>query len=59
MECHALYTLAAKHSRRALTVCTVFDHIPTGGVTTTRRERAFRADGEDRPRRDARRPLPA
>ncbi len=42
MECHALYTLAAKHGRRALTVCTVSDHIPTGAKTTAHeREQTF------------------
>ncbi|MEJ7630415.1 MAG: purine-nucleoside phosphorylase [Nocardioidaceae bacterium] len=42
MECHALYTLAAKHARRALTVCTVSDHIPSGGQTTAHdREQTF------------------
>lgn len=42
MECHALYTLAAKHGRRALTVCTVSDHVRTGEQTTTHdRERTF------------------
>jgi len=42
MECHALYTLAAKHGRRALTVCTVSDHIPTGAQTTAHeREQTF------------------
>jgi purine-nucleoside phosphorylase len=34
MEASALYTLAAKHGRRALTVCTVSDHIVTGAQTT-------------------------
>ena len=42
MECHALYTLAAKHGRRALTVCTVSDHIPSGAKTTAlEREQTF------------------
>ena len=42
MECHALYTLAAKHGRRALTVCTVSDHIPTGeGTSAEEREQTF------------------
>ena len=42
MECHALYTLAAKHGRRALTVCTVSDHIPSGAQTTApEREQTF------------------
>jgi purine-nucleoside phosphorylase len=44
MECHALYTLAAKHARRALTVCTVSDHIPSGGQTSAvEREQTFGA----------------
>lgn len=30
MEASALYTLAAKHSRRALAICTVSDHLKTG-----------------------------
>jgi purine-nucleoside phosphorylase len=34
MEANALYTLAAKHRRRALTICTVSDHIVTGEETT-------------------------
>ena len=34
METTALYTLAAKHGRQALTVLTVSDHIITGEVTT-------------------------
>jgi purine-nucleoside phosphorylase len=34
MEASALYTLAAKHRRRALAVCTVSDHIVTGEETT-------------------------
>jgi len=34
MEASALYTLAAQHRRRALTVCTVSDHIVTGAETT-------------------------
>ncbi len=34
METSALYTLAAKHGRQALTVLTVSDHIITGEVTT-------------------------
>jgi purine-nucleoside phosphorylase len=42
MECHALYTLAAKYGRRALTVCTVSDHIPTKAETTAlQREQTF------------------
>jgi purine-nucleoside phosphorylase len=44
MECHALYTLAAKHARRALAVCTVSDHIPSGAQTTAlEREQTFGA----------------
>jgi purine-nucleoside phosphorylase len=35
METTALYTLAAKHSRRALSVLTVSDHIVTGEETTS------------------------
>ncbi len=34
MEANALYTLAAKHGRRALAICTVSDHIVTGEETT-------------------------
>ena len=34
MEANALYTLAARHRRRALAVCTVSDHIVTGKQTT-------------------------
>ncbi len=34
MEAAALYTLAAKHSRQALAVCTVSDHLVTGEETT-------------------------
>jgi purine-nucleoside phosphorylase len=34
MECSALYTLAAKHGRRALTICTVSDHVLTGEETS-------------------------
>jgi purine-nucleoside phosphorylase len=42
MESSALYTLAAKHGRRALTICTVSDHVVTGEVTTAEeRERGF------------------
>ncbi len=42
MECNALYTLAAKHRRRALTVCTVSAHVLTGAETTAdERERTF------------------
>lgn len=42
MEASALYTLSAQFGRRALTVCTVSDHILTGGETTAReREQTF------------------
>jgi purine-nucleoside phosphorylase len=42
MECHALYTLAAKHGCRALTICTVSDHVTTGEQTTPQeREHTF------------------
>ena len=42
MEASALYTLAAKHGRRALTICTVSDHVVTGEDTTAvERERTF------------------
>jgi len=34
METSALYTLAAQHGRRALSICTVSDHIVTGEQTT-------------------------
>jgi purine-nucleoside phosphorylase len=34
MEASALYTLAAKHGRRALAICTVSDHVVTGEETT-------------------------
>jgi len=34
MEASALYTLAAKFRRRALTICTVSDHVVTGEETT-------------------------
>ncbi|MFC7496932.1 MULTISPECIES: purine-nucleoside phosphorylase [unclassified Nocardioides] len=44
MEASALYTLAAKYGRRALTICTVSDHIVTGEETTSQeRERTFGA----------------
>ncbi|WP_276310999.1 hypothetical protein [Nocardioides ferulae] len=44
MEASALYTIAAQHGRRALTVCTVSDHIVTGEETTAlERERTFTA----------------
>lgn len=42
MEASALYTLAAKHGRKALAICTVSDHIVTGEETTSEeRERTF------------------
>ena len=42
MEASALYTLAAKHGRRALAICTVSDHIVTGEETTAQeREQTF------------------
>nr|MBA3234010.1 purine-nucleoside phosphorylase [Propionibacteriales bacterium] len=38
----ALYTLAAKHGRRALGICTVSDHIVTGEQTSSQeREQTF------------------
>ena len=42
MEASALYTLAAKHGRRALAICTVSDHIVTGKATSAKeREQTF------------------
>lgn len=42
MEANALYTLAAKHRRKALAICTVSDHIVTGEETTAQeREQTF------------------
>ncbi len=42
MEASALYTLAAQYRRRALTICTVSDHVVTGEETTAReREQTF------------------
>jgi purine-nucleoside phosphorylase len=42
MEANALYTLAAKHSRQALCICTVSDHIVTGAEATSHeREQTF------------------
>jgi purine-nucleoside phosphorylase len=42
MESSALYTLAARHGRRALTLCTVSDHVVTGEQTSAEeRERGF------------------
>jgi purine-nucleoside phosphorylase len=44
MESAALYTLAAQHGARALTVCTVSDSLVTGESTTAdERERTFSA----------------
>jgi purine-nucleoside phosphorylase len=42
MESSGLYTLAAQYGRRALTICTVGDHVVTGEETTAEeRERGF------------------
>jgi purine-nucleoside phosphorylase len=42
MEASALYTLAARHGRKALAICTVSDHVVTGEQTTAReREQTF------------------
>lgn len=42
MEAAALYTIAAGNNARALTVCTVSDHIITGEETTSaEREQSF------------------
>ena len=42
MEASALYTLAAKHGRKALAICTVSDHVLTGQQTSaTEREQTF------------------
>ncbi|MBA2699896.1 MAG: purine-nucleoside phosphorylase [Nocardioidaceae bacterium] len=42
MEANALYTLAAKHDRQALCVCTVSDHIATGERTSSQeRQQTF------------------
>jgi len=42
MEASALYTLAAKHGRRALAICTVSDHVVTGEETSAaEREQTF------------------
>ena len=42
MEATALYTLAARHGRRALAICTVSDHIVTGEETSSEeREQTF------------------
>jgi purine-nucleoside phosphorylase len=44
MEASALYTLAAQHRRRALTVCTVSDHIISGEATSARERQDTFAD---------------
>lgn len=42
MEASGLYTLAARHGRQALAICTVSDHIVTGEETTSHeREQTF------------------
>jgi purine-nucleoside phosphorylase len=42
MEASALYTLAARHGRKALAICTVSDHIVTGEETSAaEREQTF------------------
>lgn len=42
MEASALYTIAAGHGRRALTICTISDHVVTGEHTSAEeRERGF------------------
>ncbi len=42
MEASALYTLAARHGRRALAICTVSDHIVTGEQSSAHdREQTF------------------
>lgn len=42
MEASALYTLAARHGRRALAICTVSDHLVTGEETSAQeREQTF------------------
>jgi purine-nucleoside phosphorylase len=42
MEASALYTLAAKHGRKALAICTVSDHLVSGEETTAaEREQTF------------------
>ena len=52
MEASALYTLAAKHGRKALAICTVSDHVVTGEETSCRRARAdLRRHGRHRARR--------
>jgi purine-nucleoside phosphorylase len=44
MEASALYTLAAQFRRRALTVCTVSDHLVTGEHTTAQERQETFAD---------------
>jgi purine-nucleoside phosphorylase len=44
METNALYTLAAKHRRRALAVLTVSDHVKTGEQTTAQERESTFAD---------------
>ena len=44
MESNALYTLAAKHRRKALTVNTVSDHLVTGEETTAQEREQTLAD---------------
>jgi len=42
LEASALYTLAARYGARALAICTVSDHVVTGGATTSQeREQTF------------------
>jgi len=42
LEASALYTLAAQYGARALAICTVSDHVVTGGATTSQeREQTF------------------
>jgi purine-nucleoside phosphorylase len=42
MECNALYTIAAKHGRHAMGICTVSDHVVTGEkASAVERERTF------------------
>jgi len=44
MEASALYTLAAGYRRRALTICTVSDHVVTGEETTAQERQETFAD---------------
>ena len=44
MEANALYTLAAKHQRKALAICTVSDHLKTGEETSAREREATFSD---------------